>query len=320
MMEWPDPLQKNQTTVIDVPPSHLILMLTLYDLCRLSGRLMRHVMRGYTLVELLIAIAIVVLLLAILLPALNVAREHARRVKCMSNVRQLTAAWLMYANDNRGHFCSSEMQYVIPDQTSGFADYALAGVVAPPNCFWSWIADGAEHQDIARGVLWPYLKNLEVYYCPNDTFLPDTVYAINGLLAGRVGLPTTLFMLSQIRRPERTFVFIEAGPTYSSPGSMNNCGDAGDPTAMLVPPDASFATPFYPAATFGQLPGAYHSIGATNGTPVAFADGHVVFWEFTNSSGYGNARSSFAGAAGYSADVVQLEAWSGGPIPPNSNP
>jgi prepilin-type N-terminal cleavage/methylation domain-containing protein/prepilin-type processing-associated H-X9-DG protein len=283
---------------------------------------MRHVTRGYTLVELLIVIAIIVLLVAILLPALSVAREHAKRVKCMSNVRQLTAAWLTYANDNRGHFCSSEMQHVIPGQTSGFTDYALAGVTTPPNFFWSWIGAGAANQDIPRGVLWPYLKNLQVYYCPNDPVLPDTVYAINGLLAGRVGVPRTLFTLGQLRHAERIFVFIEAGPDASDSGSGGNCAAPNDrvPTAVQVRPGASFATPFCPAMTFGQLPGTYHSIGAANGTPVAFADGHVVFWEYTSPSGIADTQGSLATATSNSADVVQLEAWSGGPTPPGSNP
>ena len=55
---------------------------------------------AFTLVELLVVIAIIALLMAILLPALNMARDHARRLHCVSNTRQLIFAWLLYIHDN----------------------------------------------------------------------------------------------------------------------------------------------------------------------------------------------------------------------------
>lgn len=56
--------------------------------------------RAFTLVELLVVMAIVGILSAILLPALARARDHAYRVNCVSNQKQLITAWAMYANDN----------------------------------------------------------------------------------------------------------------------------------------------------------------------------------------------------------------------------
>ena len=56
--------------------------------------------RGFTLVELLVVIAIIAILMAILLPALNRAREQGRRAVCLNNLKQLTLAWIMYADEN----------------------------------------------------------------------------------------------------------------------------------------------------------------------------------------------------------------------------
>jgi prepilin-type N-terminal cleavage/methylation domain-containing protein/prepilin-type processing-associated H-X9-DG protein len=66
---------------------------------------------GFTLVELLVVIGIIALLISILLPSLNAAREQARTAKCLSNLQQLGLAAVTYTSANRGYIVPADVFY-----------------------------------------------------------------------------------------------------------------------------------------------------------------------------------------------------------------
>ena len=70
------------------------------------SRIPRKRSTAFTLVELLVVIGIIALLISMLLPALQRAREQANKVKCLSNMKQIGNAAMLYAHDNKGEFPS----------------------------------------------------------------------------------------------------------------------------------------------------------------------------------------------------------------------
>lgn len=155
--------------------------------------------RGFTLIELLVVIAIIAVLMAILMPALNRAREQGGRAVCLSNLKQLTLAWIVYADENDDQ---------IPLADTG-NDYA-----------WTrWPGANATEQEklegIRAGVLYRYCPDFKLYRCPTGERGEFVTYSIVDCMNGYGGTRGTKNLMIrrrlQIRRPHTRIVLLDEG-------------------------------------------------------------------------------------------------------------
>jgi len=243
---------------------------------------------GFTLIELLVVIAIIAILAAILFPVFARARAAARKAACLSNVKQITLALLMYADDY--------------DETWPiWLDYRF------PNCLqvWQAVEETGEYYGWLTGplagLLYPYTKNVGVFKCPDySPFLvvPTAAGGGYGYHAYLLGGGQTLGM---IKNPAGTvaisdgsqlsFAMMEGGVDWPNDPEKWIPAEWDNQSIITFPQD-------FPEATwmFLLIPWA-HILGSENP-----ADGEVIattygleFMEFMsgfysgNGGAYGNA-------------------------------
>jgi len=202
-----------------------------------SGRFLT----GFTLIELLVVIAIIALLMAILIPALNRAREQGKRAACLHNLKGLVLAWIMYSDDNDGRLVRGN---------AGNDDGWVRRIGTLP------IEEPIEEQldAIRNGLLFEYAKMAKLYRCPvakrNEMRTYSTVHSMNG--AKFTGSGDVYKKLSEIRRPGERLVFLD---------------DYGEDW------DACWAVWYTQPSWWNPIPMRHHG-----GTTLAFADGHCEWW------------------------------------------
>jgi len=244
-------------------------------------------MRGrnaFTLIELLVVIAVIAVLMAILMPALNRAREQGKRTVCMSNLKQLMLAWVLYADDHDQRIVNS---------------CTVSGTGGHPSSEPCWLyfynepSEQTRIDGVKRGSLFPYVNDLKLYKCPTGIRGEVNTYGIVDAMNGEMTyqtVPKSVYILrkTHIRRPGERFVFVDEGRTSTQ--------------SWTVP---------YAQERWWDAPPVRHG----NGSNWGFADSHVEYWKWrdyrTTQLGKqeGNWNASSAAKGNEDLYRVQRAAW-----------
>jgi prepilin-type N-terminal cleavage/methylation domain-containing protein len=189
--------------------------------------------KGFTLIELLVVIAVISVLMAILMPALNKARELGQGAACKGNMKTYTLAVQMFVQDNDDRFCDPDLCYFTQMER-----YPAESGISGNHLHFRWCNGDLSlrsHPEYG-GTLFPYMKDARAFICPTfvrlalrgseDQFFlaggksvrhyqPWYNYTMNAYL-GPIDTPRGKSLkdirvekLSQVKHPATTFSFTE---------------------------------------------------------------------------------------------------------------
>jgi prepilin-type N-terminal cleavage/methylation domain-containing protein/prepilin-type processing-associated H-X9-DG protein len=219
---------------------------------------------AFTLIELLVVIAIIAILMAVLIPALNVAKEQGRGISCSSNQKTLSLAYIMYASENDGTVCGgwalSSTVNGVPPWVMPPLDYSGGTIVPMPS---GPVTRQQRYNGLKEGVLYPYVKDIRAYHCPGDNRITRGTSRGMGLenLIYRSYSLTDYMRATEPKDPKKLFAFKEQALKMlfvediydGSAGNHNHAGWSYEPhTGTLWDPLGIFHSD---ACTFSFMDG-----------------------------------------------------------------
>ena len=227
--------------------------------------------RAFTLIELLVVIAVIALLMAILIPVLRSAREQGYRVVCLSNLKQLTLAWLTYASEYDSRmvkgraFGRDSHGAIVRESWAGtaFQSMSRSELIQDPN----------------KGALWPWIQDVDIYRCPRGRAGHLLTYTIVASANGNNNVEGTY--LPYTGGSEWTRLGKRVGSTVLLLRKLTEIVSPGAGQRAVFVDQAQLSSLFYvnylyPKWDWGSPPPIHHSDGMT----LSMADGHAEHWKW----------------------------------------